>query len=97
MFGSQQKPNVIGGSDFGKCKRSSLTISPAQVLKPTTITTHLQLPAIPTDFVAFPNETPSFSLQCHEYLVEKILDSKMFCGQLKFKVKWEGYGPDHNS
>ena len=27
-----------------------------------------------------------------EYLVEKILDSKMFCGRLKFKIKWEGYG-----
>ena len=32
-----------------------------------------------------------------EYLVEKILDSKMFRGQLKFKIKWEGYGPEHDS
>ncbi len=32
-----------------------------------------------------------------EYLVEKILDSKMFRGRLKFKIKWEGYGPEHNS
>jgi hypothetical protein len=32
-----------------------------------------------------------------EYLVEKILDSKMFCGRLKFKIKWEGYGPEHDS
>jgi hypothetical protein len=32
-----------------------------------------------------------------EYLVEKILDSKMFHRQLKFKIKWEGYGPEHNS
>jgi hypothetical protein len=26
-----------------------------------------------------------------EYLVEEILDSKIFCGRLKFKIKWEGY------
>ena len=32
-----------------------------------------------------------------EYLVEKILDSKMFRGRLKFKIKWEGYGPEHDS
>ncbi len=32
-----------------------------------------------------------------EYLVEKILDSKMFRGWLKFKIKWEGYGPEHDS
>jgi hypothetical protein len=32
-----------------------------------------------------------------EYLVQKILDSKMFRGRLKFKIKWEGYGPEHNS
>jgi hypothetical protein len=32
-----------------------------------------------------------------EYLVEKILDRKMFCGRLKFKIKWEGYGPEHDS
>jgi hypothetical protein len=33
----------------------------------------------------------------YEYLVKKILDSKMFCRQLKFKIKWEGYGPGHDS
>jgi hypothetical protein len=32
-----------------------------------------------------------------EYLVEKILDSRMFRGWLKFKIKWEGYGPEHDS
>jgi hypothetical protein len=32
-----------------------------------------------------------------EYLVEKILDSKMFRGHLRFKIKWEGYGPKHDS
>jgi len=32
-----------------------------------------------------------------EYLVAEILDSKMFCGRLKFKIKWEGYGPEHDS
>jgi hypothetical protein len=32
-----------------------------------------------------------------KYLVEKILDSKMFRGRLKFKIKWEGYGPEHDS
>jgi hypothetical protein len=31
-----------------------------------------------------------------EYLVEEILDSKMFCGQLRFLIKWEGYGVEHN-
>jgi hypothetical protein len=32
-----------------------------------------------------------------KYLVEKILDSKMFRGRLKFKIKWEGYRPEHDS
>jgi len=32
-----------------------------------------------------------------EYEVEEILDSKMFRGRLRFKIKWEGYGPDHNT
>ena len=32
-----------------------------------------------------------------EYLVEEILDSKMFRGRLRFKIKWEGYGPEHDS
>jgi len=32
-----------------------------------------------------------------EYLVEEILDSKMFRGKLKFKIKWEGYGTEHDS
>jgi hypothetical protein len=32
-----------------------------------------------------------------EYLVKKILDSKMFRGRLKFKIKWEGYRPEHDS
>jgi len=29
-----------------------------------------------------------------EYLVTEILDSKMFRGRLKFKIKWEGYRPE---
>jgi hypothetical protein len=32
-----------------------------------------------------------------EYLVAEIIDSKMFRGKLKFKIKWEGYGPEHDS
>jgi len=32
-----------------------------------------------------------------EYLVAEILDSKMFRGRLKFKIKWEGYRPEHDS
>jgi hypothetical protein len=32
-----------------------------------------------------------------EYLVEEILDSKMFCGRLCFLIKWEGYGVEHNT
>jgi hypothetical protein len=32
-----------------------------------------------------------------EYLVAEILDSKMFRSRLKFKIKWEGYGPEHDS
>jgi hypothetical protein len=32
-----------------------------------------------------------------EYLVEEILDSKMFRGQLRFLIKWEGYGVEHNT
>ena len=30
-------------------------------------------------------------------MVLEILDSKMFHGRLKFKIKWEGYGPEHDS
>jgi hypothetical protein len=32
-----------------------------------------------------------------EYEVEEILDSKMFRGRLRYKIKWEGYGPEHNT
>ena len=32
-----------------------------------------------------------------EYLVEEILDSKMFRGRLRFLIKWEGYGVEHNT
>jgi len=32
-----------------------------------------------------------------EYLVEEILVSKMFRRRLKFKIKWEGYGLEHDS
>ncbi len=31
-----------------------------------------------------------------DYLVKKILDSNVR-EQLKFKIKWEGYGPEHDS
>ena len=32
-----------------------------------------------------------------EYLVEEILDSKMFHGRLRFLIKWEGYSMEHNT
>jgi hypothetical protein len=32
-----------------------------------------------------------------EYLVKEILDSKMFCSRLRFLIKWEGYGVEHNT
>jgi len=32
-----------------------------------------------------------------EYLVEEILDSKMFRGRLRFLIKWEGYSMEHNT
>jgi hypothetical protein len=32
-----------------------------------------------------------------EYLVEEILDSKMFCGRLCFLIKREGYGVENNT
>ena len=35
--------------------------------------------------------------ELEEYLVEGILDSKMFCGRLWFLIKWEGYGTEHNT
>jgi len=32
-----------------------------------------------------------------EYVVEEILDNKMFRGQLQFLIKWKGYGREHDS
>ena len=32
-----------------------------------------------------------------EYKVEKILDSRLFRHKLQYKVKWKGYGEEHNS
>jgi hypothetical protein len=32
-----------------------------------------------------------------EYLVEEILDSKMFRSRLRFLIKWEGYRVEHNT
>ena len=32
-----------------------------------------------------------------EYLVEEILNSRMFRGKLQYLVKWEGYGVEHNT
>ena len=32
-----------------------------------------------------------------EYLVEEILDSRMWCWKLQYLVKWEGYGIEHNT
>ena len=32
-----------------------------------------------------------------EYIVEKILDSRLHRGKLQFKVKWKGYGVEENS
>ena len=32
-----------------------------------------------------------------EYVVEQILDSRLWQGKLQFKVKWKGYGVEENS
>ena len=32
-----------------------------------------------------------------EYVVEEILDSRMFRKKLQYLIKWEGYGVEHNS
>src|ERR1700682_5107576 len=32
-----------------------------------------------------------------EYIVEEILNSKMLRGRVRFLIKWEGYGVEHNS
>jgi hypothetical protein len=32
-----------------------------------------------------------------EYVVEQILNSRMFRGKLQFLIKWEGYGIEHNN
>ena len=32
-----------------------------------------------------------------EWVVQEILDSKILRGKLKFLIKWEGFGAEHNS
>jgi hypothetical protein len=61
----------------------------------------IKLTAAPTDPIPGRHPTlpppPEMIEGEEEYLVEEILDSKMFWGKIKFKKKWEGYGPEHDS
>ena len=61
----------------------------------------VKLTAAPADPIAGRHPTPPPPPEViggeEEYLVAEILDSKMFRGRLKFKIKWEGYGPEHDS
>ena len=63
--------------------------------------TKVKLTTAPTDPIAGHHPTPLPPPEVigreEEYLVAEILDSKMFLGRLKFKIKWEGYRPEHNS
>lgn len=57
----------------------------------------VKLTPAPSDPITGQHPTPPPPLEIvegeEEYLVKEILDSKMFHGRLKFKIKWEGYGP----
>jgi hypothetical protein len=61
----------------------------------------VKLTAAPADPIAGRHPSPPPPPEVidgeEEYLVAEILDSKMFRGRLKFKIKWEGYGPEHDS
>ena len=61
----------------------------------------VKLTTAPADLIAGRHPTlpppPEVIEGEEEYLVAEILDSKMFRGKLKFKIKWEGYGPEHDS
>ena len=56
----------------------------------------VKLTAAPADPIVGCHPMPPPPLEViggeEEYLVAEILDSKMFRGRLKFKIKWEGYG-----
>ena len=61
----------------------------------------VKLTAAPSDLIVGQHPTlpppPEVVEGEEKYLVEEILDSKMFRRRLKFKIKWEGYGPEHDS
>ena len=61
----------------------------------------VKLTLAPTDLIVGrhppPQPPPILVDGEEEFEVEEILDSKMFRGKLRYKIKWEGYGPEHNT
>ena len=61
----------------------------------------VKLTLAPTDPIpgrrAKPPPPPELVDGEEEYVVEKILDSRLHRGKLQFKVKWKGYGVEENS
>ena len=43
-----------------------------------------------------PPPPPEIHDDGEHYVVEEILDSRVHRGKLQFKVRWEGYGPEHD-
>ena len=61
----------------------------------------VKLTPAPHDLIAVrhlkPPPPPELIEGEEEYLVEEILDSKMFCKRLRFLIKWERYSMEHNT
>ena len=44
-----------------------------------------------------PPPPPEFVEGEEEYIVDEVLNSRLFCQKIQYLVKWEGYGVKHNT